>query len=123
MLKLISVMLGTKRPQALATFYEKVLGKPPDMVNSEGSFFSWQLGSVFLYVLEHREKTCLVIVSASEQEKPEVRKRLDCPQGVRTPSVRVAVPASSARCFGQWICLPAILRIGVCGHVGTCSMQ
>ena len=55
MLKLISVMLGTKRPQALATFYEKVLGKPADMVNSEGSFFSWQLGSVFLYVLEHSE--------------------------------------------------------------------
>ena len=55
MLKLNSVMIGTKRPQALATFYEKVLGKPADMVNSESSFFSWQLGSVFLYVLEHSE--------------------------------------------------------------------
>ena len=55
MLKLNSVMIGTKRPQALATFYEKVLGKPADMVNSESSFFSWQLGSVSLYVLEHSE--------------------------------------------------------------------
>jgi predicted enzyme related to lactoylglutathione lyase len=55
MLKLNSVMIGTKRPQALASFYEKVLGKPADMVNPEGSFFSWQLGSAFLYVLEHSE--------------------------------------------------------------------
>jgi predicted enzyme related to lactoylglutathione lyase len=55
MLKLNSVMLGTKHPQVLATFYEKVLGKPADMVNSENSFFSWQLGSAFLYVLEHSE--------------------------------------------------------------------
>lgn len=55
MLKLNSVMIGTKRPQALATFYEKVLGRPPDMVNTENSFFSWQLDSLSLYVLEHSE--------------------------------------------------------------------
>jgi predicted enzyme related to lactoylglutathione lyase len=55
MLKLNSVMIGTKRPQALAAFYEKVVGKPADMVNSESSFFSWQLGGAFLYVLEHSE--------------------------------------------------------------------
>jgi predicted enzyme related to lactoylglutathione lyase len=48
-------MIGTKRPQALAAFYEKVLGKPADMVNSESSFFSWQLGNVSLYVLGHSE--------------------------------------------------------------------
>jgi hypothetical protein len=28
MLKLNSVMIGTKRPQALASFYERVHGKP-----------------------------------------------------------------------------------------------
>jgi predicted enzyme related to lactoylglutathione lyase len=55
MFKLNSVMFGTQHPQALATFYEKVLGKPADMVNNERSFFSWQLGSVSLYVLEHSE--------------------------------------------------------------------
>ena len=55
MLKLNSVMIGTKRPQELAIFYEKVLGKPADMINRESSFFSWQLGSVFLYLLEHSE--------------------------------------------------------------------
>lgn len=55
MLKLNSVMIGTERAVALATFYEKVFGKPADMVNSESSFFSWQLGGAFLYVLEHSE--------------------------------------------------------------------
>ena len=55
MLKLNSVMIGTRRPQELATFYDKVLGKPADMINSESTFFSWQLGSVSLYLLEHSE--------------------------------------------------------------------
>ena len=55
MFKLNSVMTGTKRPQALAAFYEQVLGKPADMVNPGSSFFSWQLGSVSLYLLEHSE--------------------------------------------------------------------
>lgn len=53
MLKLNSVMIGTKQPQALVAFYEKVLGKPADMVDSENGFFGWQVGSVFLSVLEH----------------------------------------------------------------------
>jgi predicted enzyme related to lactoylglutathione lyase len=39
----------------LAAFYERVLGKPADMANGENSFFSWQLGGIFLYVLEHSE--------------------------------------------------------------------
>ena len=55
MLKLNSVMIGTKQPQALATFYEKVLGKPADMVDRENGFFGWQLGSAYLSVLEHSE--------------------------------------------------------------------
>jgi len=55
MLKLNSVMIGTKQPQALVTFYEKVLGKPADMVDNENGFFGWQLGNAFLSVLEHSE--------------------------------------------------------------------
>jgi len=39
MLNLNSVMIGTKQPKALATFYEKFLGKPADMVDSENGFF------------------------------------------------------------------------------------
>ncbi|MBI5302926.1 MAG: VOC family protein [Chloroflexi bacterium] len=55
MLKLNSIMIGTKQTQALATFYEKVIGKPADMVDSENGFFGWQLGSAYFSVLEHSE--------------------------------------------------------------------
>jgi len=55
MLKLNSVMIGTKQPKVLAAFYEKVLGKPADMVDSENGFFGWQLGSAYLSILEHSE--------------------------------------------------------------------
>jgi predicted enzyme related to lactoylglutathione lyase len=53
MLNLNSVMIGTKQPRVLATFYEKVIGKPPDMVDSASGFSGWQVGSSFLGVLEH----------------------------------------------------------------------
>jgi predicted enzyme related to lactoylglutathione lyase len=55
MLDLNSVMIGTKQPKALVTFYEKVIGKPADVVDSENGFFGWQMGSGFLAVLEHSE--------------------------------------------------------------------
>ena len=55
MLNLNSVMIGTKQPKALASFYEKVIGKPADMVDSENGFYGWQVGSAFLSVLEHSE--------------------------------------------------------------------
>ena len=57
MLNLNSVMVGTKQPQALATFYEMVIGKPADMVDSENGFFGWQVGSAYLSVLDHSEMT------------------------------------------------------------------
>ena len=55
MLNLNSVMIGTKQPQALVDFYEKVFGKPADMVDQENGFWGWQLGSGFLGVLRHSE--------------------------------------------------------------------
>jgi len=55
MLNLNSVMIGTKQSKALAAFYEKVLGKPADMVESEQGFWGWQVGSAFFSVLEHSE--------------------------------------------------------------------
>jgi predicted enzyme related to lactoylglutathione lyase len=55
MLNLNSVMIGTKQSKVLAAFYEKVLGKPADMVDSEQGFFGWQVGSAFFSVLEHSE--------------------------------------------------------------------
>jgi predicted enzyme related to lactoylglutathione lyase len=39
----------------LATFYEKIFGKPADMIDSENGFFGWQLDSTFFAILEHSE--------------------------------------------------------------------
>ena len=55
MLNLNSVMIGTKQPRLLADFYEKVLGKPADMVDPENGFWGWQAGNSFISVLEHSE--------------------------------------------------------------------
>jgi predicted enzyme related to lactoylglutathione lyase len=55
MLNLNSVMIGTKQTKVLAAFYEKVIGKPPDMADSEHGFFGWQVESGYLGVLEHSE--------------------------------------------------------------------
>jgi predicted enzyme related to lactoylglutathione lyase len=53
MLNLNSVMIGTKQPQVLATFYEQVIGKPADMVEPDQGFWGWQVGTAFLSILEH----------------------------------------------------------------------
>ena len=53
MLNLNSVMIGTKQPKVLAAFYEKVLGKPADMVDQDNGFWGWQAGSAYISVLDH----------------------------------------------------------------------
>ena len=55
MLNLNSVMIGTRQLKTLAAFYEKVMGKPADMVDDEHGFFGWQVGSAYFSVLEHSE--------------------------------------------------------------------
>ncbi len=55
MLNLNSIMIGTKQSKVLAAFYEKVLGKAPEMVDDEHGFYGWQLGSSFLGVLDHSQ--------------------------------------------------------------------
>jgi predicted enzyme related to lactoylglutathione lyase len=55
MLNLNSIMIGTKQPKVLAEFYEKVLGKPADMVDDTFGFFGWQSGTANFSVLEHSE--------------------------------------------------------------------
>jgi len=55
MLNLNSVMIGTKQPLVLAAFYEKVLGKPADMVDQDNGFWGWQAGSAYISVLDHSE--------------------------------------------------------------------
>ena len=53
MLSLNSVMIGTKQPAVLRSFYEKVFGKPPEMDDPANGFSGWQVGSGFFGVLEH----------------------------------------------------------------------
>lgn len=55
MLNLNSVMIGSKQSKELVAFYEKVLGKPADMVDNENGFHGWQVGNTYLSVLEHSE--------------------------------------------------------------------
>jgi hypothetical protein len=55
MLNLNSIMIGTKQTKVLAAFYEKVLGKPADMVDEEYGFYGWQAGAAYLSVLDHSE--------------------------------------------------------------------
>lgn len=55
MLNLNSVMIGTKQSKVMAAFYEKVLGKPADMVDPENGFFGWQVGSGYFSILDHSE--------------------------------------------------------------------
>lgn len=53
MLNLNSIMIGTHQPQELAAFYEKIIGKPADMV--EGDWSGWQVGSAFFGLGGHSE--------------------------------------------------------------------
>ena len=55
MLNLNSVMIGTKQPHALVAFYEKVFEKPADMVDAENGFWAWQVGNMYLGLLQHSE--------------------------------------------------------------------
>lgn len=55
MLNLNSVMVCTKQSKAMATFYELVLGKPAEMVDTTNGFWGWQAGSVYFSILEHSE--------------------------------------------------------------------
>jgi len=48
-------MIGTKQTKALAAFYEKIIGKPPDMADEKNGFYGWQVGSTYIGVLDHSE--------------------------------------------------------------------
>lgn len=53
MLNLNSVMIGSMQPAVMASFYQAVFQKAPDMV--EGAWTGWQIGSTFFSVGEHSE--------------------------------------------------------------------
>jgi predicted enzyme related to lactoylglutathione lyase len=52
-LNLNSLMIGTSQPKVLAEFYEKLFGRPADMV--EGDWHMWQAGNCSLSIGEHSE--------------------------------------------------------------------
>jgi predicted enzyme related to lactoylglutathione lyase len=54
-LNLNSVLIGTMQLKQLASFYEKALGRPADMIDLESGFYGWQVGVTFFGVLEHSE--------------------------------------------------------------------
>lgn len=51
MLNLNSIMIGTSDPKKLSGFYEKVVGKKPDMV--EQGWYGFLIGSCFLSIGMH----------------------------------------------------------------------
>lgn len=55
MLNLNSIMIGSKQTKALVAYYEKVLGKPAEMVDEENGFWGWQVGSGYFSILDHSE--------------------------------------------------------------------
>ena len=55
MLNLNSVMIGTKQTKVLTAFYEKVIGKPPEMADEANGFYGWQVGNSYMGILDHSE--------------------------------------------------------------------
>ncbi len=53
MLNLNSIMIGSENATLLASFYEKVFDKKPDMV--EGDFRGWSVGNTFIAVGAHSD--------------------------------------------------------------------
>jgi predicted enzyme related to lactoylglutathione lyase len=51
MLNLNSIMIGTDNSKALAEFYEKLIGKKPEM--AEGEWYGFLMGSCFLSIGTH----------------------------------------------------------------------
>jgi len=101
MLNLNSVMIGTKQLKALASFYEKVIGKPADMVDSENGFYGWQVGSAFLSVLEHSE------MGGSAKNPGRVMFNFETPQVKeefeRIKAIGAAVVRAPYEMGGGWI--------------------
>jgi predicted enzyme related to lactoylglutathione lyase len=53
MLNLNSFMIGTMNIKEMSSFYEKVIGKKPDM--KDGEWVGWQVGASFFGVGAHSE--------------------------------------------------------------------
>ncbi len=91
MLNLSSVMIGTKQSKAMVSFYEKLLGKPADMVDEGSGFHGWQAGNSYIGILDHSEMGG----SAKDPgrvmfnfETPQVKEEFDRLKGLGATVVR-----------------------------------
>ena len=50
-------MIGSTQAEVMVGFYEKVFGKPVDMVDPDNGFWGWQFESIFFGILNHSEMT------------------------------------------------------------------
>lgn len=53
MLKLNCIMIGSDQPKVLMEFYQKIIGKDPDMAEGDGG--GWAVGDSFLGIGPHSE--------------------------------------------------------------------
>lgn len=53
MLNLNSILIGTMQPKVMGEFYEKVFGRPADMI--ENNSYGWKVEDTFLTIMEHSE--------------------------------------------------------------------
>ncbi len=53
MLKLNSLMIGTLKPEDLASFYTKIFQRPADM--QDAGWYGWQISSFYFTIGEHSE--------------------------------------------------------------------
>ncbi|HVX92864.1 MAG TPA: VOC family protein [Candidatus Dojkabacteria bacterium] len=53
MLNLSSIMIGTSQPKVLVKFYEKVIGKKPDM--ADDNYTGWVVGKTFISISPHSQ--------------------------------------------------------------------
>ncbi len=53
MINLSSLMIGTMQVDVMGKFYEKIVGRAPDM--KEEKWYGWSVGNTFLSVGEHSE--------------------------------------------------------------------
>jgi predicted enzyme related to lactoylglutathione lyase len=101
MLNLNSVMIGTQQPQELAAFYEKVIGKPAEMVDAEQGFWGWQVETAFFSILKHSE------MGGSAKEPGRVMLNFETAQVKeefeRIKALGAAVIAAPYEMGGGWI--------------------
>jgi predicted enzyme related to lactoylglutathione lyase len=93
-------MIGSSQPKVLAVFYERVFGRPADMVDD--GYWGWQMGSTYFNLGEHsevkgkaREPQRVILNFETSQVKEEF---------ARIKGVGAEVVRDPYETEGMWIC-------------------